>query len=86
MEKVGRVIHYYDSARMAVIRVERGEFKIGDTIVIQDETDETRKAEQIVGIMQLDIDRTQREIAHAGEAVRVRVEQRTEEGDAVYKK
>jgi translation elongation factor EF-1alpha len=86
MEKIGKVIHYYDSARFAVIKVERGEFKIGDTIIIQDETDEARTVEQIVGIMQLDIDRTQHEVARAGEEVRVRVEQRAQEGDAVYKK
>lgn len=86
MEKVGRVIHYYDSARLAVIKVERGGFKIGDTIIIQDATDEARKAEQVVMVMQLDIDRMPHEVARAGEEVRVRVEQRAEEGDAVYKK
>lgn len=86
MEKVGRVIHYYDSARMAVIKVERGEFKIGDTIIIEDRADGTRKAEQIIEIMQLDIDRSSHEIARAGEDVRVRVGRRVEEGDVVYKK
>lgn len=86
MEKVGLVTHYYDSARLAVIKVERGEFKIGDIIIIQNEADETQRVEQVVGAIQLDIDRTPREIAHAGEEVRVRVDQRVEAGDAVYKK
>ncbi len=83
MEEVGKIIHYYDSARIAVIKVGRDGFKIGDTILIEGEM---RAVEQVVRSMELDIDRKPHEVARAGEEVRVRVEQRAREGDVVYKK
>lgn len=84
MEIVGKITHYYDSARMAVIEVLRDGFKIGDTLVIKNDT---HAVEQKVEIMQLDRDQKPHEVAHAGEEVRVRVDQRgVSEGDEVYKK
>lgn len=83
MEIVGKITHYYDSARMAVIKVLRDGFKIGDTIVIESGT---QTAEQVVKIMQLDADQKPHEVARAGEEVRVRVDKGVREGDVVYKK
>ncbi|MDO8600305.1 MAG: hypothetical protein Q7R73_01630 [bacterium] len=84
MEIVGRVTHYYDSARLAVIKVERDGFKIGDTIVIEGKTSEV---EQVVKFMQLDGDQKPHEVARAGETVRVRVDDRgVREGDVIFKK
>ncbi len=80
-EIIGKVIHYYDRAEVAVIKVDQGGFKVGDTLHFKGaHTD----CEEVISSMQLD--HKAHEMARAGEEVAVKVSVKVREGDEVYKK
>jgi translation elongation factor EF-1alpha len=79
-QKVGKVFTYFANVEVAGIKVEEGELKIGDKILIQGHT---TNFEQTLESMQ--IDRNPIEIAKAGDEIGVKVKDRVRPNDIVYK-
>lgn len=76
---VGKVTHYFTKISVAVVEL-LDELKIGDRISIEGAT---TNFQQTVGSMQ--IEHKNVEVATAGQAIGLKVDQRVREGDAVYK-
>ncbi|MDO8600306.1 MAG: hypothetical protein Q7R73_01635 [bacterium] len=80
-ETIGKVIHYYDRAEVAIIKVAQGGFKVGDTLHFKGAHTDYEEA-----ISSMQLDHKPHDAARAGEEVAVKVGQKVREGDAVYKK
>ncbi len=80
--EVGRIDHYYDNISVAVLEVTKGEVAVGDTIKVVDKDGEERLT-QVVESMEMDHE--QIEEATAGDAVGLKVNEKVQEGDTVYK-
>lgn len=79
-QKVGVVFTYFANVGVAGIKLEEGELKIGDKILIQGHT---TNFEQILDSMQ--IDREAIEVAKAGDEIGAKVNERVRPKDIVYK-
>lgn len=79
-QKIGRVIHYYSHLGVAVVRVERGNLGVGDTIHIQGHTSNFR---QRVESMEVEHDKIPR--AAAGQEFGLKVIEHAREHDLVFK-
>ena len=79
-KQVGRVTHYFNRVLVAAIEL-TSPVAIGDTIVIRGATTEL---EQPIGSMQFE--KQDIEKAEAGQAVGIKVKEKTRRGDVVYKK
>lgn len=81
MEKqpIGKVTHYFTKIGVAVIEL-TGELKVGDRISIEGAT---TNFEQTVDSMQIEHEDVQ--VATAGQAIGLKVNQRARDGDLVYK-
>lgn len=79
-KQVGRVTHYFNRVSVAAIEL-TSPVAIGDTIVIRGATTEL---EQPIGSMQFE--KQDIEKAEAGQAVGIKVKEKTRRGDVVYKK
>lgn len=76
---IGKVAHYYDKIGVAVIDVEDGSLKVGDTVKFSGHENEfTQKIES----MQLEHEQVQE--AKKGMSVGVKVDQKVKENDLVY--
>ena len=78
---VGRVTHYYNHSSVAIIEIEAGDLRIGDTIHIQGHT---TYFEQMIESME--VEHQPVDLAEAGNAVGVKVRDVVREHDKVYKK
>ncbi len=81
-EKIGIITHYFGKIGVGVIRVERGELKIGDKIAIRAK-DGTVKLEQEVNSIQVEHQPVQ--AAKKGEDVGLKFDGEVKEGDEVYR-
>lgn len=78
-EWIGTIEHYYPKAQAAVLRVDRGEVRVGDQIrIVGHGVDLTEE------VTSLQMDHRPIEEAHAGERVGLGVPQRVHEKDSVY--
>lgn len=75
---MGVVTHYYPHVDAAVVAIERGELRVGDTIHVQGHTTDYYQR-----VDRLELDHQQVQSARAGQSVGVHVFQRVREGDAV---
>ena len=79
-DRIGVVTHYYAHVDAAIIRLERGEVRVGDTIHIRGHTtDFYQRVEHI------ELDHQMVESGKAGPVVGIQVSQRVREGDEVIR-
>ncbi len=78
-KRIGRVTHFFDKICVAVIEIEK-ELKIGDSISIEGST---TQIQQKVDSMQIENQKIS--IAKKGQAVGMKVKERTRINDIVYK-
>lgn len=80
-EAIGVVTHYYSHLAVAIVQVNKGEIRTGDTIHIKGHTtDLTQDVES------MEYEHQHVEAASAGMSVGIRVKDHTREHDIVYKK
>ncbi len=79
-ERVGVVTHYFTHLAVAVVQIESGTLRVGDTIHIKGHTSDFR---QRVGSMQ--IEHASVPEARAGQSFGLKVSEHAREHDAVYK-
>lgn len=77
--EAGKVVHYYDKVSVAIVELS-GKLAVGDTLKFKRGEDEF---EQEVTSMQ--IEHKSVESAKKGDAVGIKVDQKTKEGALVYK-
>jgi putative protease len=79
-DRIGVVTHYYGHVDAAIIRLESGEVRVGDTVHIRGHTtDFYQRVEHI------ELDHQMVESAKAGQTVGIQVSQRVREGDEVIR-
>lgn len=79
-ERVGIVTHYYTHLSVAVVRIESGSLRAGDTIHIKGHTsDFTQKVES------MEVDRVHVDEARAGQSFGLRVKEHAREHDVVFR-
>lgn len=79
-EQVGRVTRYFGKVGVAVIEIQAGELRIGDTIRIRGKTtDYSQRVES------MEVERQPIQTAVPGQEVGVKVQERVREHDLVYK-
>ena len=77
-ELIGRITHYYGHVNAAIVAIEKGELRRGDTIHVRGHTtDFYQRVERI------ECDHREVESAWVGQQVGVEVSQRVREGDEV---
>jgi U32 family peptidase len=79
--KIGKIIHYYDKIGVAVLRVEKGSVKVGDEIIIGEE-----ESGFVQKVASMQLEHSPVEEAKTGNEVGLKVDQKVNEGIAVYKK
>jgi len=79
-ERVGIVTHYYNHLSVAIIQLDTGMLRIGDTIHVKGHTSDFK---QPVGSMEVNHVRT--DTVQAGSSFGLRVNEHTREHDVVYK-
>lgn len=79
--KIGVITHYYDKIGVAVVKLSKGDLKIGDTVKIVDKSGD--EFTQTVNSMQ--IERADIEIAKARDEFGLKVEKAVKEGAVIYK-
>jgi len=78
-KELGRVIHYFDKAMVAVVRL-TDSLKVGETVkFVHGESDFTQAVES------MEVEHEKIQSAKKGDEVAVKVEQKTHEGARVYK-
>ncbi|RLG42253.1 MAG: translation elongation factor-like protein [Thermoproteota archaeon] len=78
-KRVGRVTHYFRKIGVAVVELE-DELRVGDEISIEGATTNFRQK-----VTSMEIEHKKVEVAKAGQAIGLKVEDRVREGDVVYK-
>jgi len=79
-KRVGVVTHYFGKITVAIIKIEEGGLKIGDTIHIKGHTSDFT---QEVQSMELEHKTVQE--AKVGESIGIKASEHAREGDVVYK-
>lgn len=79
MEQIGKVIHYFDKAMVAVIRL-NDKLSVGDTVKFTHGDDEF-----VQKIESMEVERQAIQFGEAGEEVAVKVERKTHEGAKVFR-
>ncbi len=79
--QIGKILHYFDKIKVAVIKLENGDLKIGDEIEIVDQ--EGNALSQKVDSMQ--IEHAQIDIAKAGDEFGLKVEKAVKAKSKVFK-
>ncbi|HKQ30830.1 MAG TPA: hypothetical protein VJS66_06055 [Burkholderiales bacterium] len=79
-DRIGVVTHYYNHLSVAIIKLETGTLRTGDTIHIKGHTSDFR---QSVG--SLEVDHVHVDQVQAGESFGLRVSEHAREHDVVYK-
>ncbi|MFC1721808.1 translation elongation factor-like protein [Patescibacteria group bacterium] len=75
---IGRVTHYFDKIEVAVVELEQGELKVGDTIKFKGSSTDF---EQLVDSMEIDKEKV--ETASSGQSFGLKVTEEVREGDEV---
>ena len=79
-EKIGIIEHFFTHISVAAIKITDGQLNVGDTIhIVGANTD------FVQNIDRMEIDRDPVEIAKAGDAIGIKVNDRVREHDIVYK-
>jgi len=78
--RIGVVTHYFGRAGAAVISLETGELRVGDTIHVRGHTTDFYQR-----VNRIEIDHGPMEIARPGQSVGVAITQRVREHDEVFK-
>ena len=79
-EKIGIIEHFFTNINVAAIKITAGELHVGDTIrIIGATTDLTQKVDR------MEVDRNPIDIAKAGDAIGIKVNERVRDHDLVYK-
>jgi len=77
---IGTVTHYYTDLSVAIVRLDSGSLREGDTVRIKGHTsDFTQPVES------MEIDHLRVDAAYPGQAVGLRVREHARENDVVYK-
>lgn len=76
---VGKIIHFYGKIQVGIIRVEKGQLKLGDMLYIQGQ--QTRFKQKVTSI---EYEHQKIKIAPVGYEVGIRVGAPVREGDDVY--
>ena len=76
--RIGVVTHYYPHVDAAIVAIESGELRVGDTIHVHGHTTDYYQR-----VDRLEVDRQTVDSAGVGKSVGVHVFQRVREGDAV---
>ncbi|MBU4223866.1 hypothetical protein KJ934_01415 [Patescibacteria group bacterium] len=79
MEQIGKVIHYFDKAMVAVIRL-NDKLSVGDIVKFIYADDEF-----VQKIESMEVERQAIQFGEAGEEVAVKVERKTHEGAKVFR-
>ncbi len=79
-ERVGIVTHYYSHLSVAIIQIETGSLRTGDTVHIKGHTSDFRET-----VESMELDHMHIDAANAGQAVGLRVKEHAREADVVYK-
>lgn len=80
MEKeIGKVIHYYDKAQVAVIRLSDG-LKTGETVKFKHGDNEFTQS-----VESMEIEHEKIQSAKKGQEIAIKVDQKTREGALLYK-
>ena len=77
---LGKVVHYYDKAMVAVIRLDDGGLKVGDELRFVKFPEEFSQA-----IQSMQIEREAVDSAEKGQEIAVKVSQPAKEGTVVYR-
>ena len=77
---LGKVVHYYDKAMVAVIRLDDGGLKVGDELRFVKFPEEFSQA-----IQSMQIEREAVDSAEKGQEIAVKVSQPAKEGTVVFK-
>lgn len=78
-KEIGKVIHYFDKAGVAVVRLS-GAVKTGDTIKFKRTDDEFTET-----ISSMQVDHKPVDAGESGDEVAIKISQKTKEGVHVYK-
>ena len=79
-ERIGRVTHYFSKVGVAVIELEKGTLKVGDSIRISGHT-----SDFIQKIDSIEIEREKVPEVKPGDSFGVKVDEKVRENDDVYK-
>ena len=79
-KELGKVIHYYDKAMVAVVKLTGGGLKMGDSVKFVHNNNEFSQP-----VSSMEVDYKQIQSAKKDEEVAIKVEQKTHEGACVYK-
>ncbi len=77
---IGHIVHYYDVPSAAVLEIESGGLRVGDTIQIRGHTTDFYQR-----VARLEIDHQSVEVAQTGDRVAVQLERRARQGDVVFR-
>ncbi len=78
-KEIGKVIHYFDKAGVAVVRLS-GAIKVGDTIKFKRTDDEFTET-----VSSMQVDHAAVASGKSGDEVAIKISQKTKEGVRVYK-
>lgn len=79
-ERIGVVTHYYSHLSVAIIQIETGSLRTGDTVHIKGHTSDFRQT-----VESMELDHVHIDAASAGQAIGLRVKEHAREADVVYK-
>lgn len=79
-QALGRVIHYYDKAMVAIVRLTGGGIRVGDRVKFVHHDSEFSQP-----VTSMEVEHKQIKSAKKKEEVAIKVDQKTHEGALVYK-
>jgi len=79
-ERIGRVTHYFSKVGVAVIELEKGTLKVGETIHISGHTTDFN---QIIDSIEIDNEKVPE--VKPGDSFGIKVDEKVRENDDVYK-
>ena len=79
-ERIGLVTHYFTHLAVAIVQIENGSLREGDTVQIKGHTSDFQQR-----IESMELDHVHVAEAHAGQSVGLRVKEHAREHDVVYK-
>jgi len=79
-ERIGIVTHYFNHLSVAIVQLETGTLRSGDTLHIKGHTSDFRQS-----VASMEVDHAHVDEARAGQSVGLRVNEHAREHDVVYK-
>ena len=77
---MGSVVHYYQHVNAAIVQIDSGEIRPGDTLQFQGHTTDFRQR-----VSQIEHEHQSIDVARAGQTVGIKVGERVREHDEVFK-